>query len=218
MFFGTRERLKIERAAEFAGLAALIATRRGDKVGAMLLTEGAKPAIVAPNAGRMQALQIMQRVLAPQTTTNTAAKPNSNSLAEGIASVDRSLKRRGLVFILSDFSESNPEGWSRALGQLSRRHDVVLVRLQDPAERHLPDAGQLRLRDPENGEELWINTSDPKVRARFGELVAERDRVFERAARSTQVDSIHIHSSDLLKPLLAFAAKRRGLRQAGGQR
>jgi uncharacterized protein (DUF58 family) len=216
MFFGTRERLKIERAAEFAGLAALIATRRGDKVGAMLMTEGGKPLVLTPNAGRMQALQIMQRVLGPQSTN--PPKPTPTSLAEGIASVDRSLKRRGLVFVLSDFSDSNTEAWSRALGNLSRRHDVVLVRLQDPAERELPNAGPLRLRDPESGQELWLNTSDPQVRARFGELVAERDRAFTRAARSAQVDSIEINSSDLLKPLLGFAARRRGLRQAGGHR
>ena len=90
---------------------------------------------------------------------------------------------------------------------------MVAVRVSDPAERVLPDVGGLRLRDPETGQELWLDTSDPGVRAAHARLVAGRDRALRGALGAAGVDLLDLGTErELVGPLLRFAAARRGRR------
>jgi hypothetical protein len=74
------------------------------------------------------------------------------------------IRRRSLVFVLSDFI-SEP-GWERSLGLLAQRHEVVAVRIWDAREVGMVDAGVVVLQDAETGEQLLVDTSDPRFRAR----------------------------------------------------
>lgn len=212
MDFGTRRVLKRDLAREFAGLAALVITRHGDKVGA--ITFGPRAGMTPPKGGRAQALAVLG-LLSREAPGGPDAPPAAD-LAGALTSVERTLRRRSLVFVVSDFLEAaapGREGWVAALGRLAQRHDLVAVRVSDPAERVLPDVGGLRLRDPETGGELWLDTSDPGVRAAHARLVGERDRALRRALTSVQVDLIDLGTErDPVGPLLRFTAARRGRR------
>jgi len=114
---------------------------------------------------------------------------------------------------VSDFlgpAETGPAGWDGPLRELARRHDVIAVRIEDPAERELPDVGGMPVRDPETGEQLWVDTSDPRVRAAYRALVAEqRDRT-DRIFRTARVDVLDLSTADVLvDPLLKFITYRR---------
>ena len=244
MFFGTRKQLKRDLALEFAGVAASIVTRHGDKVGAIAVSEtGLK--IIPARTGRMQALRIMQEVMGvternssptetqrrnsaspkvrpekqAETQSQNAVPPKPqkiHTLEEALESLERVLRRRAFVFVVSDFLSDQHKGkpaWAETLGRLSMRHDVSAVRIVDPAERELPNVGGLRLRDLESDREVWIDTSDPKVRAAHAKLVKDRENSIKRAFRGAQVDSLELDTSgDLLSPLLKFTARRRGRR------
>ncbi|WP_026332414.1 DUF58 domain-containing protein [Deinococcus apachensis] len=212
MDFGTRRVLKRDLAKEFAGLAALVIARHGDKVGA--ITFGPRAGFTPPRGGRAQALAVLN--LLSRETPGGPENHRATDLAEALTAVERTLRRRSLVFVVSDFLEEasrGPGSWTTAMGRLAQRHDVVAVRVSDPAERVLPDVGGLRLRDPETGGELWLDTSDPGVRAAHARLVEERDRALRRALTSVQVDLLDLGTErDPVGPLLRFTAARRGRR------
>jgi len=211
MGFGTRRTLKRDLAREFAGVAALVITRHGDRVGAVAF--GPRAGTLPPRGGRAQALAVL-RLLSGAAAP--AATPGGASLEAALEALERTLRRRSLVFVVSDFLElatPGPGGWAGALGRLAQRHDVVAVRVSDPAERALPDVGGLRLRDPESGQELWLDTSDPAVRAAHARLVGERDTALRRALRSAGADLLDLGTEQgPVGPLLRFAAARRGRR------
>jgi uncharacterized protein (DUF58 family) len=213
MNFGTRRVLKRDEALEFAALVASVITRRGDKIGAVGVSE-AGLVMIPPRNGRNQAFEIVGGLM------NLSAKATGKieRLEDALEQVERTIKRRGLVFVVSDFISSQKEGqtepeWVRPLGRLAQRHDVIGVRVSDPAERELPKVGGLRFRDPESGREVWIDTSDPRVRAAHATLVRDRDETIKRAFRAARVDSLELSTEqDIVAPILKFVAKRRGRR------
>jgi uncharacterized protein (DUF58 family) len=89
----------------------------------------------------------------------------------GIAAA--TVRRRGLVFVISDFIGTGD--WSSALVRLGQRHEVVAVRVVDPAELTLPDVGVVLVQDAETGEQVFADTSDPLLRRRFADQVAARE-------------------------------------------
>ncbi|GIW24780.1 DUF58 domain-containing protein [Meiothermus sp.] len=222
MRFGTRRVLKLEEALEFVGTAAAIVARHGDKVGVIGFSE-AGMRVVPPGTGRRQALRILHELYGllalGQEATASQTKPSRAmhaSLEQALEHIAKTLKRRTLLFVVSDFLNPRPEQeppWARGLRRLAYRHDVVAVRIFDPAEKELPRAGELRLRDPESGEEVWIDTSDPRVRRAHAALVQAREAMLERTLRAAQVDVLSLSTAqEIVEPLLKFTLRRRGRR------
>ena len=83
------------------------------------------------------------------------------------------IKRRSMIFVLSDFISA--PGWERPLTLLNRRHEVLAIRLWDPREVDLPDMGPVWMEDAETGEQLYVDTHDPKFRAKFAEEIHRRE-------------------------------------------
>ena len=94
-------------------------------------------------------------------------------LGELLRAARKAMKRRCLVFVISDFI-STP-GWERELELLNRRHEVLAIRLRDPRESNLPDVGPLLVADAETGEQLYVDTGDRGFRRRFAEASARRE-------------------------------------------
>ncbi len=230
MRFGTRRVLKQEEALEFVGTAAAIVGRHGDKVGAIGFSE-AGMRVVPPGTGRQQALRILHELygllrLQNVSTNSPTATVKSHSygkqpgaygsLEQALEHIAKTLKRRALLFVVSDFLNPNPQQeppWAPGLRRLAYRHDVVAVRIFDPAEKELPKAGELRMRDPESGEEIWIDTNDPRVRRAHAALVQAREAMLERTLRAAQVDVLSLSTAqEIVEPLLKFTLRRRGRR------
>jgi uncharacterized protein (DUF58 family) len=199
MRFGTRRELKRDTAIEFAGVASYIISRHGDKVG--LIGFPGRDIYVPPRSGRLHALRIIHEL------QSTGEEDRAGDLASGLRRVAPVLRRRSLVFVVSDFLG---EGWDRPLRELARRHDVIAVRIDDPAERELPDVGGMPVRDPETGEQLWVDTSDPQVRAAYRRLAAEERAKTDQTFRSARVDTLDLSTAEpLVDPLLKFVTYRR---------
>jgi len=136
----------------------------------------------------------------------------ATSLAELIETALRSIKRRSLVFIVSDFFTM--PGWEKPLGLLAQRHETLAIRLTDPRERELPDIGFVIMTDSETGEALHIDTHDARFRKRFAEVVGKRERELGAAFRRANVDTLELSTEqDLVRTVVRFAATRK-LRRA----
>jgi len=215
MHFGTRRQLKRETAVDFAGVAAYIVTRHGDKVG--LLGFPGREVFVPPRGGRMHALRIihtLDQAAAPHRRSSPGRPDEAQAmeLAASLRHLGRLLRRRSLVFLLSDFL--GPQGWEGPLRDLARRHDVIAVWIQDPAEQELPDVGGIFVRDPESDEQLWVDTSDPALRKAYRDLVARQREQVAGALRAAGVDAMELSTAEpLVDPLIRFIQYRRRRRR-----
>ena len=206
--FGTveTERLKRTVLIDFVTTLARLLTRHGNRVGAMFYGERIERTIPA-KGGRLQVLRLINDLLEHPTP----ARVPMTDLAPLLDGGRRALRRRSLVFLISDFISS--PGWEHALHQLNRRHEVIAVRLFDPREVELPDAGPMIMEDAETGEQLYLDTHDPAFRKRFREAAERRETALAGAFKRAGVDVIAISTDDdLVRAILRVAARRRARR------
>lgn len=203
--FGTVRRFKSELATELAAVLTMSAVRNNDRVGALLFTDRVEH-FVPPRKGRRHALRILRDVLVHEPKGTGTDTPLALDFLRGL------LKQHAIIFLISDLQDP---GLERSLKLLGQRHDLVVATLDDPSETTLPDIGMARFVDPESGETLDVDTSDPAVRAAYDQLsTAERDA--RRAMlRRLAIDEIPISTAGgYIEPLLRFfrARERRAAR------
>jgi uncharacterized protein (DUF58 family) len=193
--FGTVRQFKAELATELAAVLTMSAVRNNDRVGVLLYTDRVEH-VVPPGKGRRHAMRILRDVLLHKPRGKTTDTPLALDFMR------RLLKQHAIVFLISDLTDP---GIERPLKLLNQRHDVIVARLEDPSERTLPNVGVARLVDPETGQTLDIDTSDPRVRATYTELSAKRNDAIRSMLRRLGIDDIPISTRDsFIEPLLRF--------------
>ena len=210
--FGSTETMKRAVSAEFVTVLARILTRHGNRVGALLYSDSVDTVIPA-RSGRRHVLHLLHRMLSRPERSRSAA----TNLRDLVQTALQIVKRRSLVFVVSDFI-STP-GWTEPLARLARRHEVVAVRLYDPLERELPDLGLLTIQDAETGEQLFVDTHDRGFRKRFTAAAERRELELRSSFREAGVDALELSTNDdLVDAILRFAdlRKRRARLTAGG--
>jgi uncharacterized protein (DUF58 family) len=197
--FGTRNQLKSELAAEISGLLAFSAIRNNDKVGMIIFTDEVEK-FIAPRKGSAHVLRLIREILYFQPAGKTT------NIAVALERFNRVIKRRSVVFLISDFLSSD---YGRDLMIANRKHDVVAVQVTDPRENAFDNFGIIEFEDAETGEVVAIDTADFSFRREFAEemsyLATEQDRAFSRL----NVDFIRLVTGrDYIRPLTSFFKKR----------
>jgi uncharacterized protein (DUF58 family) len=203
--FGSSEVTKLAVAAGFVATLARVITRHGNRVGAVLYGQQVDT-VLPPGASRLHVLNLLQRM----RTRPKARAPSSGGtvLADLLQAADGILRRRSLVFVVSDFISA--PGWEQALARLTRRHEVVAVRVFDPAEMELPDVGLTTVEDAETGEQLLIDASDPAFRERYAAIAQQQEEALLQGLLKSGADTLELATDDdLLDALLRFADLRR---------
>ena len=207
--FGTVETERVKRTVliDFVTTLARLLTRGGNRVGAIFYGSRVERTIPA-RGGRVQVLRLISDLLRePQLTSAPFT-----DLSPLLDAARQALKRRSLVFIISDFI-SEP-GWERPLNLLNRRHEVMAVRLIDPREVELPDVGPLIMEDAETGEQLYVDTHDRQFRRRFQEAAAQREVVLNGAFARAGVEAVSLSTDeDLVRAIVRMATLRRRRRR-----
>ncbi len=193
--FGSVARFKSDMMTEFAAVIALAAVRNNDRVGLIFFTDRVEH-VVPPRKGKRHVLRIVRDLLAFEP------KGTRTDLRPALEYMQRTLRQHTVVFLVSDFQD---EGYEHALKVLGRRHDVVAVTLNDPAEQTLPSVGLARMRDPETGEFLEVDTTDRRVRAAYAEHIAAELSMRRRVLRRAGVDEVELTTDgSVIEPLLKF--------------
>jgi uncharacterized protein (DUF58 family) len=192
---------------DFVTVIARLLTRHGNRVGAMMFGDKIQHTVPA-RGGRMQVLRLINDLL-KQPRLSRAPLTNLKQLFEGALN---SIKRRSLIFIISDFI-SEP-GWEKPLSLLNQRHEVLAIRLWDPREVELPDLGMVVMEDAETGEQLFVDTHDPKFRKRFFEVAQQREEALKTAFKRAGVDALSLSTDDdLVRAIVRFAKQRKQYRK-----
>ena len=197
--YGTGEALKRDVAIEIAAVLAFSAIKNSDKVGLMIFSEVVEK-FIPPKKGKVHVLRVIRDLLYHES------EGHQTRLDIALEYLLRVLKRRTVIFLLSDFLD---QGFDVPLKLASRKHDLILLRLEDPSERSLPDLGLVKWYDPETGEEAWLNTSSPVAREQFSRRVAERRDAFQDFCHRHDIDLITIDThASYVQPLMAYFTSR----------
>jgi uncharacterized protein (DUF58 family) len=189
--------------AEFASLMCRFLSGKGNRAGALLFSGGVERMIPA-RGGRQQFLVLLDALTRYRNPKNA----RGTDLKRVLADAAKVIRRRSLVFIVSDFISA--PGWEKPLSQLANRHDVIAVRLTDPLEVRLPDLGLLTFQDAENGDQLFVDTHDKGFRARFAAAAQAREEELMTAFQSAGVDALELSTEDdVADAVLRFADMRR---------
>jgi len=208
--FGSQTVAKRMVSAELVAVLARLLTRRGNRVGAVFYRGTGIPpeAAIPARGGRLHVLHILDRMLRLRVGSAQASRAHDTDLAELMARAQHAIKRRSVVFLVSDFV-SKP-GWARTLGLLARRHEVVAVRLCDPLEQALPDLGMVVMQDAETGEQLFVDTHDRGFRRRFAEAASRREEDLRQTLAEAGVDCLELSTAEPIdEALLRFARMRK---------
>ncbi len=193
--FGTRRRFKSELASELAAVLAMTAIRNNDRVGILLFTDRVEH-VVPPRKGRRHALRLIRDLLVFEP------RGRGTDIAGVTDYLNKMLAHKTIIFLVSDFVAANVE---RPLKLLAQRHDVVAVSVEDPSELELPDVGLARLTDPESGDTIDVDTSDPRVRAAFAEAVDADREARKKLLRRLAIDEVPVRTDgSIVEPLFRF--------------
>ncbi|HKB76803.1 MAG TPA: DUF58 domain-containing protein [Myxococcales bacterium] len=203
---GLSAQAKAEVAAEIAALLVFSALENGDRAGLLLFTDRVER-FVPPRRGRKHGLRLISEALAFRP------RGQGTDVALALRDVTRLLRRRAVVFVVSDFLSADYEA---ALAVCARRHDVIPVVVSDPVEDELPTgalSGLWPVADSETGATVWVDLSDRRTRAAYAQAARDaRDRR-ERTFRKLSLDAVRVKPGDDYVAPLAALFRARGRRR-----
>jgi len=197
--FGTVRQLKQEIATEICALLAFSAIKNNDRVGLILFTDKIEK-YIPPKKGRKHVLRVVREILSfePERT--------GTDINCGIEFVSRIIKRKCVVFLVSDFLS---EGYEKGLRVANKKHDLIAITMTDPREIEMPDIGMANLEDVETGERILVDTSDRRTRELFAAKARERLSSRNNFFNSIDLENIPIVTDrSYVDPLVKFFKNR----------
>jgi uncharacterized protein (DUF58 family) len=176
-----RKALEITTSLIFAAL------RNNDNIGIFLFTEKIEK-LISARRGKRHIFKILRSIISFQP------KSQITNLKTTLAQVSRILKKRSMLFIVSDFYDTSD--YSKVLKILGIKHDVILVRIFDSREQEIPQIGLIELEDKETGEQLLIDTSNNLFQRNYGEIVSKNQLEFIKTVEKLIVDCLNISSEE----------------------
>ncbi|MFM7659779.1 MAG: DUF58 domain-containing protein [Betaproteobacteria bacterium] len=186
--------------------------QHGNRVGLWIDDGQASPALqIKPKQGRAHRLKLIEMLRKHQAPAqNSQIFSNLERLFKQVHS---SLQRRALVIVVSDFidhSAQDGKAWSDALARLSRRHDLIAIKLDDPSEWELPAQGHFLAEDAETGEQLWVDAENQAFRSRYQSLLEQEQAALQALLRRSGARVMQLsHRDDALQKLGLWLRRQR---------
>ena len=198
-FFSGRKSKK-DIAAEISAIIAFTANNNKDKVGLLIFTDKVEM-YIPPKRGKSHLLRIIKEIL------TFRPENRSTSIENGLTYLNKVIKKKAIIFLISDFIDSD---FSLPLRISGRKHDLIAINIADKREKTIPEKGIFRMRDNETGEEFLVDFSSTETKRKFRNITSGKKRDLEEMFSKYNVDAIEIFSDqDYEKPLFNFFLKRR---------
>ncbi len=198
-FIGTQNQLKNEIISEIAGVIAFSAIQNNDKVGVLFFSDTIEM-FIPPKKGRTHILRIIREIL------NFQPKSNKTAISFALESFNNMVKRKSIAFVLSDFID---EHYSDELRHISKKHDVIGVKVYDPLDMELPKIGLLQIQDVETGEKKWIDTNDKNTQQTYSARAQFYDKNFDNSFLKAGADRLKIKTEQPYVHILMNFFKKR---------
>lgn len=202
-YFGTRSQLKREMMVEICAVIAFSAINNNDKVGIIFFTDKVEK-YIPPKKGKNHILRIIRELI------NFEPDGNGTDIGQAMVYLNNVIKKKSIAFILSDFMSGN---YKEALTVISRKHDVIGLRVFDQRDRDLPSVGLMRALDAETGQTCWVDTTRKKVRQAYRTNYENKLAQFMEAFLKSGADQVSIQTGDsYIDALIRFFKKRESRR------
>jgi uncharacterized protein (DUF58 family) len=211
--FGTQRhpevdaQFKSEIIAEICAVLSFSAINNNDKVGVVFFSDRIER-FIPPKKGRNHILRIIRELI------DFEPEGQGSDLTEALRYLTNMLKKRSIVFILSDFIHTGPKPYRDALSIAKRRHDVVGIHLYDDAEADIPNLGLVRVQDAETGQTVWLDTARIKTRAAYAKWYRDNLKKTKSDFLRSGADLISINTKDSYVTALLGLFKMREKRMA----
>lgn len=201
MHTGSGALTRYEQGLFALALTAFSAERAGQPFGSIFF-DHADGQFFYPAKGRSHIMSVIGKGL------DYKPKGGGSCLGEALSRTARILKRRSLIIVISDFICIN---WEQELKDLSGRHDIIALRISDPLDKEMMNAGLLRFEDPETGITLHAPTGFASFRSAWNDWQDERAELWGAICKHAGVSALELSTSDdALLVLSHFFRKRRG--------
>jgi len=201
--FGTRGQMKRTLAAELSAVLAFSAVKNNDKVGLLIFTDEVEK-FVPPRKGRSHVLRVIREVLDYQP------RNRGTDIAKALEYMNRVLRKRSVVFMISDFMDSDFE---KPVRQASRKHDMLSFHLHDPWESNLPNVGLIQVHDSETGDTTLLNTANRRTREEYSQNSLRRFEALKSFFKTNGLDYLAIPTDRPYVDSLISFFKRRASRR-----
>ena len=198
--FGTISKLKKNQITEIAAVLAFSAIQNNDKIGVIFFSDKIEK-FIPPKKGRTHILHIIRELI------DFYPEDKQTDIEQALEYMTNSIKKRCTCFVISDFIDEHDFAYALAIA--NRKHDVVALRVYDPRENQLPPVGMMYLRDAETGEQMWVDTSDKKLREAYEKYAFVREKELDAIFKRSGVDVANIRSDeDYVRALITLFKKR----------
>ena len=189
---------KKQKAARLAAVLAFCAKYNGDKVGLLLFTDQVE-LYLPPAKGSKHVLRIIREILA------FVPEGKGTSIANACGFITRTLRKKSLIFMLSDFMDHD---FDKKLGAMAKQHETIAMRIYDPVEEGLPMVGKVNLTDPETGWQTMVNTNNVNVRMGYFKLNRGRLDALKKVFSRYKIASMEAATDEDFIPALHRLFKR----------
>ena len=197
--FGTIDQLKSEMAAEIAAVLGFSAIKNQDKVGLILFSSEVEK-FIAPQKNKSHILRLIREVLFYKS------QKKGTSIQSALDYLMNVSKRKSVVFLISDFLDSK---YWKSLKLVNKKHDLIGIRISDPAEKSIPNIGLFKGYDPESGDEFWIDTSSNMERKLLRRSISEKWDDFDKKCKKNKFSLLTVSTSeDYVEPIMNFFHRR----------
>ncbi len=142
---------RLQKAYETGALLVFAAEHNASPVGAVFF-DGAISFSCAPKSSKDHTMVLLSRF-----ESRSGKVCEGSVLSNALRGAGKILKKRSLVFILSDFRTA---GYETELARLALKHDIIAVRFTDETDTALPDVGTLSFMDPESRQKQSLPLSN----------------------------------------------------------
>lgn len=198
--FGTQQQFKNEMITEIAATLAFSALQNNDKTGLILFSDQIE-LYIPPKKGKSHVLRIIRELIEFQP------KSYKTNLSEAFQFLSRVMKKKAIVFVLSDFMD---RGYEKPVQIASRKHDVTGIRIYDQKETTLPNLGYITVKDAESGELITVNTGSKAVRFGYEKQYKETVSYFENLLQKSGAGTVSCRCDESYTQKLLGYFKRRG--------
>lgn len=183
---------KIDLGKELAALLSISAIKESSQVGLMSFSDQ-KERYIKPGKGMRHSYEILSTIF------NSKPKSKKTNIDQAIRYVLGIMKRRAVIFLISDFID---DGYEHSLKGLARKHDLVVIQLFDRRESKLPGLGIIPLLEKETGKTLWVNSSSGDFRGALNKTYKEKTASLEKFCRRNDVNYLSVETGEDYVPKL----------------
>ena len=198
-FYGTGDTLKSDLMVELSSVLSFSAIKNNDKVGLILFSDKIEK-FIPPQKGKSHVMRIIRELIFYK------AEDQQTDLSQAIEFVQKVIKRKSVIFLLSDYQDIH---FYKPLCHLNNKHDVISIKFDDSSEKEIPNLRMIKLHDSETQRSIWVDSKSKRLRKLMKIAVIENDKTLKRYFDKNKIDFIPINTeSGYIEPLVSFFTRR----------